>query len=199
MTDRLPPLNALRAFEVAARTGSVVAAARELGRTHGAISRQIKHLEDVLGMRLFVRTSKGLELTNEGRNFSLVVQTALDSISEAFASLKPGTARRERTTVHLTTLASFATRWLFPRLSKFTTRNPAIDLRISATDQVTEFSRGSADLAIRYGRGRWPISYTERLFPATLIPVCSPTVAASARGLRSPSDLQFVTLIHDSR
>jgi LysR family glycine cleavage system transcriptional activator len=197
MAERLPPLNALKAFEVAARTGSIVAAARELNRTHGAISRQIKHLEDVLGMHLFVRTSKGLQLTNEGRTFSLVLQAAFDSIGKAFSSLKPETARPERQAVHLTTLSSFATRWLVPRLSKFATRHPSIDLRITATDQLSEFNRGSADLAIRYGRGRWPISYVERLLPATLIPVCSPTVAASGRGLRSPSDLQFVTLIHD--
>lgn len=195
MSSRLPPLNPLRAFEAAARRGSVSAAARELSVTHGAISHQIKALEEALGAVLFERGGKRLKLTSQGA-------LLLPAVTEAFGGIAAATAlmRRPATTGSLTitcvpALLSF---WIIPRLNRFTDRYPGIKLTlIPANDPSQVFSR-DVDVSILYGDGNWPDCWTRLWSHLRLFPIASPTLLNS-RPLRSVRDLVDHTLLHGDR
>lgn len=190
--DRLPPLSALRVFEVAARHPNFSAAAGELHVTPGAVSRQVTALESRLGVALFVREARCNRLTGAG------VQLA-DRLRVAFGLLRDAVrgVAQEQQRVVVTALPSFAALWLLPRLPGFGERHPGIDIDLRPSREIVALERGGIDLAIRYGRGRWPGTEARRLLDEQLFPVCTPALARRHRP-RSLDDLLAMPLIHDS-
>ncbi|SLN74359.1 transcriptional regulator GcvA [Oceanibacterium hippocampi] len=192
---RLPPLNALRSFEAAARNLSFSKAASELNVTPAAISHQIKGLEDFLGVKLFRRLNRVVMLTDAG-------QAYLPGIREGFQKLYDATVRLQTVessgVLTISTLSSIASRWLVPRLRRFQERYPDIDVRLTTSDHLVDFAREDVDIAIRYGTGHYPGLHSVRFLEEEyLYPVCSPALLAGARPLQRPEDLAFHTLLHD--
>lgn len=185
---RLPPLSALRAFEAAARHESAKQAAEELSVTATAISHQIGALEESLGLALFVRKPRQLELTMAGRELQQVLESAFDSIGAAVERLS---AAPRRHAVTLSTTPAVAVRWLLSWVCLLRDSHPDIDLRIHASHEPVALDGVTADIAIRYGDGRWPGLVAEKLFDNTFIPACSPLL-----GLHDAADLPRHTLIH---
>ena len=194
LSRRLPPLNALRAFEAAARHLSFTRAASELHVTQTAISHQIRALEERLGVRLFRRLPRGLLLTEEAQRYLPPIRDAFDQIALATERL---TAVGGSATLTVSVLPSFATKWLVPRLGRFRAAHPDLDLRISASSQLVDFARDDVDVGIRMGRGTYPGLRVERLFGESLVPVCSPQLLEGAQPLRRPEDLRHHLLLHD--
>jgi len=194
MSRRLPPLNALRAFEAAARHLSFTRAAEELHVTQTAISHQIKALEERLGVRLFRRLPRGLLLTEEAQRFLPPVREAFDRIAAAAERL---VAVGSSGTLTVSVLPSFASKWLVPRLGRFRAAHPDLDLRISASSQLVDFARDDVNVGIRMGRGVYPGLRVERLFGEALVPVCSPRLREGAHPLQRPEDLAHHVLLHD--
>ncbi len=192
--DRLPPLNALRAFEVAARRLSFTQAAEELDVTPGAISQQIRQLEDYAGTPLFKRTGRSVLLTDAARASLPLVHEAFERIAEA-ARLMRAPARKGR--VMVSSAPSFAAKWLAPRLESFHRSHQGIEAWISADMALTDFNTADADFAIRYGRGDYEGLKTEKLLDETVLPVCSPRLLEGPDALRRPEDLRHHTLLHD--
>ena len=202
MSERLPPLNSLRAFEIAARHLSFRKAAEELHVTPAAISHQIKLLEEQLGVALFHRLTRAIELTEVGRSFLPKLREGFESITQAVAGVR-ARGRADALTVNVP--PSFATKWLMPRLHRFVTANPDIDIRILASMRLMDTSRqdfpdeqtADADIDIRFGTGKYPRSRVDLLFPVSLTPLCSPSLQKGMRPLRKPSDLRYHVLLHD--
>jgi len=194
MAPRLPPLKALPDFEAAARHLSFTKAALELNVTHGAVSRQVKALEEALGVKLFRRLNRALRLTDEGQAYAGTVRELLERLKEASERLR---AREEKGGLTVSTTFSFTNKWLMPRLVRFRALHPEIDVRLQANDQLIDFARENVDLAIRYGRGRYPGLMVERLIADDYVPVCSPALRRGAHPLRKPADLKHHTLLHE--
>lgn len=194
MPRTLPSLNALRAFEAAARHMSIAGAADELHVTSAAVSHQIRHLEDHLGMPVFQRDGRNLSLTDAG-------QAGLPSIREGFALLTAAMdaidSLGETGSLAISVAPSFATKWLLPRLHRFEAQHPEIDVKVNASMQLCDFAKEGIDVAIRYGAGTYPDLVAEKLIQESLIPVCSPDWLASGPPLRRPEDLRAHTLLHD--
>jgi LysR family glycine cleavage system transcriptional activator len=190
----LPPLKALPDFEAAARHLSFTKAAEELHVTHGAVSRQVKSLEDYLGVRLFRRLNRALRLTDEGQAYARSVRELLDSLAESTGRLR---ARKETGGLTVTTTYSFTTGWLVPRLGRFRALHPEIDVRLQANDQVVDFARDNVDLAIRYGRGHYPGLGVDRLLSDDYVPVGSPKLLKGKHPLKKPADLHHHVLLHE--
>src|SRR6266700_3410799 len=195
MTARLPSLNGLRAFEAAARHLSFTVAASELNVTQTAISHQIRRLEEELGIRLFIRQNRALELTPEARDY-------LPGVRAAFNDLRLATDRLMRKddghVLTVSTLASLAAKWLLPRLSAFQEAHPGIDVRITTSTSLVDFQRDNVDAAIRYGRGQWPGVRADWLMADELFPVCSPALLNGNKPLQCPQDLKDHVLLHTS-
>lgn len=187
-TRRLPPLSALRAFEAAARHESAKRAAQELSVTATAVSHQIRALEEALGVPLFLRKPRQLELTPQGRELQQVLETAFKSISQVVERISVVPSRQA---VTLSTTPAIAVRWLLPWVCMLRDAHPDIDLRIHATHEPVALDGVTADLAIRYGDGRWSGLVAEKLFDTTFVPACSPHL-----GLRDVSQLSSHPLIH---
>jgi LysR family transcriptional regulator, glycine cleavage system transcriptional activator len=190
---RLPPLNALRVFEAAARHLSFTRAAAELNVTQAAVSHQIRILEERLGRKLFRRVGRNLFLTDAAQAYLAEIRAAFDRIAEATRQLE---AEDRGGVLNLTVLPSFAASWLVPRLGRFRARHPEIDVRLSSDGEVVDFARSDYDLGIRTGRGSWPGLRADLVLTETLTVVCSPKLLA-ATPLRSPRDLARATLLHD--
>ncbi|MCO7508263.1 transcriptional regulator GcvA [Serratia fonticola] len=195
MSKRLPPLNALRVFDAAARHLSFTKAAEELFVTQAAVSHQIKSLEDFLGLKLFRRRNRSLLLTEEGQSYYLDIKEIFSSINEATRKLQ---ARSAKGALTVSLPPSFAIQWLVPRLSSFNSAYPGIDVRIQAIDREEEKLADDVDVAIFYGRGNWPGVRTERLYAEYLLPVCSPSLLMGDHALKMPGDLAYHTLLHDT-
>jgi LysR family transcriptional regulator, glycine cleavage system transcriptional activator len=193
--SRLPSLNGLRAFEAAARYLSFTKAAEELNVTQTAISHQIKRLEEELGLKLFVRQNRTLALTAEARDY-------LPGIRAAFQDLRLATERLKRkenaNMLIVSTLTSFAAKWLMPRLSKFQQLHRAIDVRVTTSTELTDFARDGVDVGIRYGHGKWPGLRSDWLMTEEMFPVCSPALLQGAHPIRRPEDLAHHTLLYTS-
>src|SRR2546425_2105593 len=185
----LPSLNALRAFEAAARHLSLTLAGRELHVTQSAVSHQVQNLEDELGIELFQRLPRSLRLTPAGEAVAAAARDAFGRIEEAARAVDRRAAR-----LCVSVLPSFAARWLLPRLKRFHASWPRLDLRIHASLEPCDFARDGVDVAIRYGRGGWKGLRSEELFSEEIFPVCSPRIA---RSLRSSADLRRHVLLHD--
>jgi LysR family transcriptional regulator, glycine cleavage system transcriptional activator len=194
MNSHLPPLGALRAFEAAARHMSFSRAAAELHVTPAAVSHQIHTLEQDLGVKLFHRLNRSIELTASA-------QVLLPGLSEAFAGIQSSVVRlrahNDTGTLTVTASPSFAAKWLVLRLHRFQEQCPQIDVRISATDDVVDLGKGDFDLAIRYGTGNYPGLAVELLLKNEVFPACSPQLLAAGPPLRTPQDLSAHALIHD--
>jgi LysR family glycine cleavage system transcriptional activator len=192
---KLPPLNALKAFEACARRLSVSLAARELGVTPGAVSQQIRVLEDHAGGPLFRRDTGGMALTPLGASLQPILREAFEHLKRA-ADVIYGASARQSLTVSAP--PSFAVRWLVPRMSRFSAGHPEIEVWVSADMQLADVAGGRVDVAIRYGHGDYQGVRTETLLDAGVVPVCSPALLEGRRPLLRPADLAFQTLIHVS-
>ena len=190
MTRRLPPAQALQAFDAATRHMSFTDAARELGITQAAVSQRIRLLEHRLGQALFLRHPRGLELTDAGRALVPAVQEAFERLSTGVAEAF-GAPRDAPLTVRGT--PGFSAHWLAPRLSAVRREHPGITLRLVTAIWPSDFDLDGVDLEIRYGRGDWPGVEAARLTHDRIAPVCAP---ALARELERPADLSGRTLLH---
>jgi LysR family glycine cleavage system transcriptional activator len=193
MARRLPPLNSLPSFEAAARHLSFSKAAEELHVTHGAVSRAIRHLENHLGVQLFVRKVRSVSLTPIGASYAAEVRQGLDLLAAATLAM----SGQHSSVLTVSTLDAFASKWLVPRLFKFRRAYGDIDVRLSTSVKLADFVSDGIEIAIRYGRGQYPGVKTELLMQEDLSPVCSPALLDGPHPLRTPADLQFHTLIHD--
>jgi LysR family transcriptional regulator, glycine cleavage system transcriptional activator len=194
MSRQLPPLNSLLAFEAAARHLSFTRAAAELHVTQSAISQQIKTLEAHLGLPLFRRLHRTLLLTDEGQRYLPALRDTFDRLDGATQRLLQRDTP-ERLTVSV--LPSFAARWLVHRLGRFRELRPELDVLISTSLELVDFSRQAVDIAIRFGRGRYPGLRCERLLEEEVFPVCSPALLKGPHALRKPADLRHHALLHD--
>ncbi|WP_144209826.1 transcriptional regulator GcvA [Shewanella donghaensis] len=195
MSRRLPPLNAVKAFEAAARHLSFTRAAEELFVTQAAVSHQIKALEDYLGLKLFRRKNRSLLLTEEGQSYFLDIKDIFIQLGESTERLL---ARSAIGSLTVSMSPSFAIQWLVPRLAKFSEKNPDIDVRIKAVDSEADSLTDDVDVAIYYGQGNWAGLRADKLRNEVLIPVCSPLLLNGPKPLNKPSDLKNHTLLHDS-
>jgi len=194
MHRKLPPLNALRAFEAAARHGGFARAAGELGVTAGAVSQQVKALELYLGRRLFRRLPRGVELTQVGAGYRGEVLEILDRLAAASEAVR---ATRGPARLRITALPAFAEKWLVPRLGGFQRLHPEVRVELSADPAVVDFSTADFDLGLRFTDGRHPGLEVERLFGDRIFPVCSPALPRAGPPLARPADLARHVLLHD--
>lgn len=193
MSNRLPSLSGLRAFEAAARHLSVTLAAGELSVTPGAVSLQIRDLEQSLGVRLFERKPRRLSLTVDGEGYFKAMRSAFRLMREATDELL---ARARPATLSISCTPTFAAQWLVPRLPNFEERFPGLDIRISASNRLVDFVRDGVDIAIRHGFGRYEGLVSERLLDDDLVPVIAPALRETVP-LDTPADLGNHVLIHD--
>ena len=204
---RLPPLNALRAFEAAARHLSFKKAGRELHVTAGAIGHQVTLVEDYLGMPLFVRLTRALELTPEGLAMLPKVREGLEALHAAMQRARDREGTRPLSVV---TPPNFAARWLVPRLGRFTAEHPEVELHLSSDQQMVDVRDEVPILApdndapvaapvatVRFGSGRYPGARADEVFSVSYVPVCSPKLLRGEHPLKKPADLRFHTLLHD--
>ena len=186
-------LNGLRAFECAARHQSFTEAAQELGVTQGAVSHQVKALEDRLGVQLFRRTPRGLTVTDEGLTLFPTLSAAFERITQLMGQFDHG-QRREVLTISV--VGTFALGWLMPRLTQFEAQHPFVDVRLMTNNNKVDVAGESLDYAIRFGDGAWHGVAATRLMPGALAPLCAP---ALAERLTTPGDLQSTTLLRSYR
>ena len=186
MSRRLPSLNAVKAFEAAARSRSFTRAAEELFVTSGAVSQQVKALETELEVKLFHRERHRLVITEAGREYFAVVRDALDRIALGTERL---THRPRSGVLTVSVSPDFAAKWLVGRLGRFAESHPEVDLRVAANDQRVDFAREDVDLAVRHGDGQWPELEVVQLSYERLFPVCSPKLLRGRNRPTSASDL----------
>lgn len=190
MSNHLPPLNALRVFEAAARHRSFVRAAKELHVTPAAVSQQIKFLEDYLGVTLFQR-GKTLRLSESASVVLPLVTEAFDQLQRAVTRIRAGNTGGP---LVVSASPAFAARWLIPRLDDFHAIHPDVELRLLATRRLVDFSLEDVDVAIRFGSGTYPGLHAERLTTESIVPVAAPKLAAS---IKTPADLARFSLLED--
>jgi LysR family glycine cleavage system transcriptional activator len=192
---RLPPLNALRAFEAAARYESFSAAAEELHVTHGAISHQVKALEEWLGIRLFERRNRGVRLSAAGSAYLPVIEGAFNQIHGATISLAKANSDAP---LHVIMTQAFAVRWLAPRLGRLWREHPDLDLRLHEAPWMTDVmpGTGEADLVVRIGQRSAPGLESIPLMPGTVTPMCSPRLLEDGPPVERPEDLLQHRLLH---
>ncbi len=188
---RLPPLTTLRVFEAVGRNLSFSRAADDLHITQSAVSHQIRKLETDLGVALFVRKTRAIELTVAGQRYLAAMTKVFDLLAESTSDIVQG----EPLTVRVGLLSSFATNWLVPRLRQFTSAHPEIDLQIEPGIGLVEPGAGRIDIGIRYGRGGWQGVDTQLLMAERLSPVCAPVLRDGAPGLKTPGDLLRHTVL----
>jgi LysR family glycine cleavage system transcriptional activator len=193
MATRLPPLNALRAFEVAARRGGFTSAAGELHVTPAAVSHQIKTLESHLEVQLFRRLPRGLELTETGRQLLPQLSRGFDHFARAMEGLSTAGLAGP---LAVSTAPSFAALWLVPRLGSFLRAYPDIEIRVLALEIPPDLERGEVDIRLPYGMGHYPGLATTLIMRENIFPVCAPSLLNQMR-LRRFSDLRHHTLLHD--
>ncbi|WP_370196850.1 LysR substrate-binding domain-containing protein [Aurantimonas sp.] len=193
-SPRLPPLNGLRAFAVAARHGNFRLAAEELGVSQGAVAQQVRGLEAELGLSLFDRLPRGLALTDQGRAYAAQLGRAFELMADATAALK--SAPRHLT---ISVTPTFAAKWLIPRLPDFAVAHPDIELRISASDRLANFQSDGVDLAVRQGRPPFgPGLRADPLFAQEIVAVCAPALATALAASSGAVPFDGVVLLDDA-
>jgi LysR family transcriptional regulator, glycine cleavage system transcriptional activator len=198
MAGELPPLNAIKAFEAAAQRGSFAEAAKDLHVTHWAIGKQIRLLEDWLGVPLFERRTRGVVLTDQGADLLGDVTAALSRLTSATARLRgPEFARRVSGVVRVNVLSSFALRWLLPRLSNFQEAYPSVEVKVSTTSRRLRFVGTGFDIGIRSGVEHGPGIRSETLMPDRRVLACNPRILRD-RPVESPHDLRRHVLLHST-
>ena len=191
MRRRLPPLSSLRLFEAAARLLSFKNAAEELLLTPSAVSHGVQTLEEWLGVPLFLRTTRGLVLSEAGKEYMPIVASALDALEAGSSAVS---RRRDGNGVlSISAPPTFATRWLLPRLAAFRERHPNIGVAIDTSFDRVELSGAASSIAIRMGRGNWHGLVSDLVMRETLVPVCSPAVRKRVEDLE---DIDDAPLIH---
>lgn len=195
MPRQLPPLNPLRTFAVAAKHLNFKRAAEELFVTAAAVSHQIKTLEESLGVELFHRQGNSLALTEAGQAYLPEIEQAFRQVAEATRLLH---TRGKPKVLKVNVPPTFALKWLIPRMQRFMKEHPEIDLKVSTSAKLVDFSRDDFDLAVRYGRGVYPGLHSELCLPVEVLPVCSPALLQGEHPLREPADLKYHTLLHDA-
>jgi LysR family transcriptional regulator, glycine cleavage system transcriptional activator len=193
MADRIPPLNWIRVFEVAARTNNFVAAAKLLSVSPGAVSRTVKELEKHLGIRLFQRLKRGIRLTSEGQAYAQSVAPALAQIAEA--STRVGRQARANL-LQITAMPALAERWLVPRLGDFQRRFPNTSVELSADASVVDLNNSDFDVALRYSDGRFTFPAFVKLFDDEVFPVAAPSALKNA-GMARYSDIFKLAALQD--
>ncbi|WP_222182973.1 LysR substrate-binding domain-containing protein [Geminicoccus harenae] len=183
-------LKAVQAFAAIVRHGSVAQAAAELGVTGSALSHLLRDLEARLGVPLFDRVGRGLVPTEDGRRLADAVVPAFARIDQALSDFT-----RRRVELRISTLSTFATAWLIPRLERFQSKHPDIELLVATSTRNVDFDREAFDCAIRYGQGDWPNLQMQKLYDDGLVPVASPELVART-GLETPADLASARLLH---
>lgn len=193
MPSSFPPLSSLIAFETVARRRNFTVAATELHITPSAVSHQIAKLEEFLGVRLFERTARNVDLTEAGEDYLKRVAGALAAISAATDNARKGV----RNTLHVHSSPSFATLWLMPRLADFARAHPSISLSMSSSVVHSDFSVGQVDIDIRYGIPNWPHLTVQPIFDERIMPLASPAFIRRHR-IQTPEDLLHVPLIQST-
>jgi LysR family glycine cleavage system transcriptional activator len=191
LNHKLPPLQTLRVFEAATRLESFTAAASEFGITQGAVSHHIKALESYIDRSLFLRLPRGAMPTPEARQIAKVVRSSMSDIAGVLGSAGSDS------TLTISVLPGFAVKWLFPRLIEFDQQHPEIEVSISTSPRLLDFTTNEADLAIRYGRGSYPGLVVEQLLEEDMFPVCGPQLLEGRHPLRCTQDLAHHVLLHD--
>ena len=194
MTYSLPPLNAVRAFEAAARHLSFRLAADELAVTPSALSHQIRLLEDYLGVKLFVRMNRAVALSPAGEMIAPRIGEGFAQIDAAFALIRP---RPDDNTLVVSTGPAFSAKWLAPRLHYFIEHYPEIDFRLSANLKLTDFVADGVDAAVRFGSGNYSGLFVEAMFDEIILPLISPSLFAAAGGRADESLFSYARLLHD--
>ena len=190
----IPPLNSLKAFEASGRHLNFRLAADELGVTQGAVAQQVRALESLLNIKLFDRHARGLSLTDEGRRYLPPLRRAFDMISEATENLSPKDA-----VVTISSTPSFATRWLVPRLGRFSSEHPEIRIRLDASNSLANFQNDGIDIAVRQGKPPFgPGLVADPLFDSEVIAVCHPDLTSGPNAIRAPADLRHHVLLEDA-
>jgi LysR family glycine cleavage system transcriptional activator len=193
MPNRLPSLNALRAFESAARHMSFARAAEELHVTPGAISQQVRQLEDSLGQRLFLRQNNSLSITFAGKALLPQVREAFNSLIEATDLVR---SKNFENILKISAPPTFSIKWLRPRLTHFQNLHPDLEIRLTASKQLADFNKEDLDVAIRYGQGSYEGLTSEKIMAENIFPVCSPALIKRTLALRKTADLKHHTLLH---
>ena len=198
MARHLPSLNALRVFEAAARQNSFKRAAKELYATPSAVSRQIRNLENQLGVRLFERHNRRIRLTEIGEAYVPTLSRAFDDIAASTERISPRPAATQKPSrLVIATETSVAECWLRPRLSRFRRAHPHVEIEVLLTNSGLPRPPRQADIVIHYGPDNWSGLHQEKLMPLTEFPVCSPDLLTGRRPLRHPEDLARCTLLHE--
>jgi len=188
------PLNAVRVFEAVATQRSFSAAADALHVTTAAVSMQIKSLEQYLGVRLFRRNRRDVQLTAEGESLLPFVRSGLDEIELGFRAVKSARG----SALAISVLSSFLQRWLLPRIPAVRKSHPKIDLQIRASPAMVDFARDDVHVAVRFGRGSWPRVHAEHLMDEWLVAVCAPELLKRHGRLGGPGDTRDYPLLHSS-
>jgi len=188
------PVGPLRAFDVAARNLNLTAAAQEMNVTHAAVSRQVKQLEERLGVKLFERLPRGLKLTAHGALLAEGTREAFDRLASALEDVSIPTVRRKFV---ISTFASMSARWLMPRIQSFSALFPEADLQVVTTARLADFAREDVDMAIRFGSGNYPGLHVVPLFQPKEIVVCAPSLLKRTPKLETFADLKNHVLLHD--
>ena len=189
------PLNSLRAFEASARLLSFTKAAEELNVTPAAISQQVKLLEDYFSVQLFKRLTRAIILTPIGQTILPILQEGFDKLAQADEILSQ---QKSDNSLTISVPPGLGAKWLLPRLDLFRTFAPDYEVRIDATEMLVDFNREDVDVAIRYGNGDYPGLVSDCLITEHIIPVCSPNLANAEHPLKTPQDLQYYTLLHNT-
>ncbi|QYX49817.1 LysR family transcriptional regulator [Pseudomonas tussilaginis] len=189
------PLLALRAFTEVGRRGSVKAAAQSMGVSPGAVSQQIRILEDRVGFSLFLRTSKGIKLTARAERVYETLQISFDNIDKSLKSLR---AMQYEHKVSINTTPAFAASWLIPKLTDFYSKFPHIEISIESSNELVDLKRSSTDIALRHGLGNYPGLSTMRLIAPRLIPVAAPGLLANGPAINTVEDCLNYPLLQDS-
>jgi len=187
------PVGPLRAFDVAARNLNLTAAAEEMNVTHAAVSRQVKQLEQRLGVQLFERLPRGLKLTVHGALLAEGTREAFDRLATAIEDVSAPAVRRKLT---ISTFSSLATRWLMPRVLAFSELFPDTDLRVSTSARLVDFAREDVDIALRFGGGQYPGLHVRPMFKPKEIVVAAPSLLKKLP-IKTFADLKAHTLLHD--
>jgi len=191
----MPPLNALRAFVSTARLLSATKAAAELHVTLGAVSHQLRALEEFLGIELFIRGHRQLSLTEQGEQYFQAVSSAFEAIRVATGTLKHP---HSKNLLRVRAYTTFSLRWLIPRLSSFYAENSSVELVLSTSNDPVDFNRDRIDFAIRLGDRNWPGAIARKLIPNILTPVCSPALLARGPAVKRPQDLARHVLLQST-
>jgi LysR family glycine cleavage system transcriptional activator len=192
MANQIPPLNALRAFEVTARLGTLARAADELCVTPSAVGHQVKNLEDWLGLPLFRTASGARQLTPEGERLAQQLNDAFGQINLACRAVARNKAATE---LHVHVTPTLAIRWLVPRMGRFQAQHPDITVHIATSAKPIDFGKDDAYAAIQFGGGDWPGMSADLMFMEDIFPVCHPDLLTGTHPLREPRDLAHHTLL----